>query len=343
MSSTGNSRSVCVIGAGVIGMSTAYRLQEELPGVDVTIISEEFTPNTTGDNVAGFWRPYFVDGTSPELVSKWGRETFQHLLALSRTPEGGKLGIFQAFGYDIYKKYHPEVFWKDIVFGYRPMTNDELNQFGDRYKCGYAYTTLMCESKTYLPWLLKRFVERGGKCIRKKVDKLQDLAGKYDVVVNCPGVWARHLNYDLQVQPLKGQLIKVDAPWLKYFVNAEDDDLYILVGSGSAALGGTHQEGDWTRTIDPVHRQRIWEGCCRLVPSLEKAKVVDDWAGLRPYRPSIKLEKEQIMVNDKIIKVVHNYGHSGAGVTLHWGCAGEAVRLVQESLDPISSAYQSKL
>lgn len=31
-------------------------------------------------------------------------------------------------------------------------------------------------------------------------------------------------------------------------------------------------------------------------------------------------------------QVVHNYGHSGAGVTLHWGCAGEVVQLVQRAL-----------
>ena len=59
---------VCVIGAGVIGLSTAYRLQDALPNVDITIVSEEFSPNTTGDGSAGFWRPYLVTGTPDELV-----------------------------------------------------------------------------------------------------------------------------------------------------------------------------------------------------------------------------------------------------------------------------------
>jgi len=59
---------VCVIGAGIIGLSTAYRLQEALPDVDVTVISEEFSPNTTADGSAGFWRPYYLKGTPDELV-----------------------------------------------------------------------------------------------------------------------------------------------------------------------------------------------------------------------------------------------------------------------------------
>ena len=59
---------VCVIGAGIIGLSTAYRLQETLQNVDITIVSEQFSPITTGDGSAGFWRPYSVAGTSEELL-----------------------------------------------------------------------------------------------------------------------------------------------------------------------------------------------------------------------------------------------------------------------------------
>jgi len=59
---------VCVIGAGIIGLPTAYRLLEAVPDVDVTIISEEFSPNTTGDGSAGFWRPFLLKGVSDELV-----------------------------------------------------------------------------------------------------------------------------------------------------------------------------------------------------------------------------------------------------------------------------------
>jgi len=64
----GKRSQVCVIGAGIVGLSTAYRLQETLQDVNVTIISEEFSPNTTGDGSAGFWRPYLVEGTSEEVV-----------------------------------------------------------------------------------------------------------------------------------------------------------------------------------------------------------------------------------------------------------------------------------
>jgi len=38
---------------------------------------------------------------------KWGKETFDHLHALSCSTEGGVLRIFQATGYDLYKQPRP--------------------------------------------------------------------------------------------------------------------------------------------------------------------------------------------------------------------------------------------
>jgi hypothetical protein len=35
------------------------------------------------------------------------------------------------------------------------------------------------------------------------------VAGDYDVIVNCPGAWAGELVNDKEIAPLKGQLIKV--------------------------------------------------------------------------------------------------------------------------------------
>ena len=49
------------------------------------------------------------------------------------------------------------------------------------------------------------------------------LAGAYDVIVNCTGMGSRDLCNDLDVVPIKGQVIKVKAPWIKHMLAINDD------------------------------------------------------------------------------------------------------------------------
>jgi D-amino-acid oxidase len=65
-------------------------------------------------------------------------------------------------------------------------------------------------------------------------------------------------------------------------------------------------------------------------------RVIRTVAGLRPYRPSGFVLKDEQMER-KI--VIHNYGHGGAGITLSWGCAEMAVEPASErSLQPCPTA-----
>jgi D-amino-acid oxidase len=43
--------------------------------------------------------------------------------------------------------------------------------------------------------------------------------------------------------------------------------------------------------------------------------------GLRPYRAEVRLERAG--------RILHNYGHGGAGYTLSRGCAEEIAQLIE--------------
>ena len=48
----------------------------------------------------------------------------------------------------------------------------------------------------------------------------------------------------------------------------------------------------------------------------DPSRVIRTLAGLRPFRPSGFVVREEGLEGKKI---VHNYGHGGAGITLSWG------------------------
>ena len=58
---------VAVIGAGVIGLSTAYILKSENPSIDVQILTKSTSPNTCTDVAAGLWEPFVMRNTPAEL------------------------------------------------------------------------------------------------------------------------------------------------------------------------------------------------------------------------------------------------------------------------------------
>lgn len=56
---------VAVIGAGVIGLSTAQSIYEQyhstVSPLTIEVYADRFTPLTTSDGAAGFWQPYLYD------------------------------------------------------------------------------------------------------------------------------------------------------------------------------------------------------------------------------------------------------------------------------------------
>ena len=60
---------VAIIGAGINGLASGYRLLCSQPHLEVTIIAEKFTPNTTSDGAAGLWTPFFGGEGQQETIT----------------------------------------------------------------------------------------------------------------------------------------------------------------------------------------------------------------------------------------------------------------------------------
>jgi D-amino-acid oxidase len=90
-------------------------------------------------------------------------------------------------------------------------------------------------------------------------------------------------------------------------------------------VGGTDEEGVWDRTPDESVAKELLARARELVPELRGARVLRHRVGLRPARPTVRLEAVTTATGGR---VVHCYGHGGAGVTLSWGCADEVAAVV---------------
>ena len=141
------------------------------------------------------------------------------------------------------------------------------------------------------------------------------------MVVSCAGIGSRLLASDPTVEPVRGQVVYVSQVGLEeWLLDSSSSLTYVVPRSHDIVLGGTDEEGDWSRTPSPETADAILARARALVPALESARVLRHRVGLRPARPSVRVER----VGD----VVHCYGHGGAGVTLSWGTADEVVSLV---------------
>jgi glycine/D-amino acid oxidase-like deaminating enzyme len=86
------------------------------------------------------------------------------------------------------------------------------------------------------------------------------------------------------------------------------------VGSSAALLSGCATMGAGRHST-----------CTRLVPvKVDAGRVIRTMAGLRPYRRSGFVVRAEQLAEKRL---VHNYGHGGAGITLSWGTSKLATQL----------------
>ncbi|KAK9411488.1 D-aspartate oxidase [Crotalus adamanteus] len=228
---------IVVVGAGLIGLSTAVCISDSITNCRVSVMADRFSPNTTSDVAAGMLIPHLYPGTPVHQQKQWFRETFDHLLSICDSSEASEAGIHLVSGWQIFKAIPEEKipFWSDVVLGFRSMTEKELKKF-PQHKYGQAFTTLKCDCPSYLIWLEKRLKENGGQVHARKIEDLWELYRDFDIVVNCSGIGSRKLAGDLEVHPIRGQVLKVHAPWIKHFIRDGDGLTYIYPGIHNVTL-----------------------------------------------------------------------------------------------------------
>lgn len=305
---------VVVVGAGVVGLSCAVRLQEA--GHQVDVLARDLPLETTSAVAAAIWYPYRA--FPYERVTAWSAATYAELERLAADPDSG---IRMVEGTELHRRSTSDPWWHTAVPALTRVT-----AMPAPYVDGWTFRTPVVEMPVYLAWLGNRLTAAGGTITRMALHGLPETSA---VVVNATGLGARLMAEDSSVLPVRGQVLYVEQFGLDRWWLDGEGPTYVVPRSRDVVVGGTDEEGEWSRTPDERTAARILERAAVLVPELARASVIRHKVGLRPARPSVRLEEERFTDGaGQERRVVHCYGHGGAGVTLSWGCADEVAALV---------------
>lgn len=298
---------VIVVGGGIIGLTAGVRLAES--GARVELWSPVEPAETVSAVAAAVWFPSRSE-PDPRLVTWAGVAYREFAEQAARSVPGVRM--------------LPTINLSRTDPWWAPATPGVETHF----------TAPACEMELYLPWLQQRFLDAGGRVERREIKTFDEVPG--DRVVNATGLAAGGLCGDPAVFPVRGQVVLVRNPGLTTSIRDEERSLYIHPRSKDVVLGGTFEAGALGAgalgvgalgagrddlTPDPAIRDAIIARCAEVVPELADAEIVGEKVGLRPARRGgPRVEREG--------RIVHAYGHGGAGMTLSWGCAEEITRLV---------------
>ena len=311
---------IAIIGAGISGMSAAFLLMQK--NHRITIYAKAFSPNITSDRAAAFWFPYHVRNDRRGIG--WCQTSYDYYKNLAGQKQTG-ISMQQLI--KVLRKgiEEEEPVWIDFmpVDSYRIMHSNELPS---NIAKGYEVQVPLIETQIFLPYLQLRLQENGVQFIKKEIKHFNELTSDYDIVINCSALGSAKLCNDESVIPVKGQ-VGLLAPKKDLPIYLDNEKLlYIVPRKDAIIIGGTYEEGVETEATDPSVIERILNNAYEIFPELKHQRVIGSWAGLRPYRPEVRVEHEEGT------NIIHNYGHGGSGFTLSFGCAEEVAGIVDKLL-----------
>ena len=252
MGAPGHSGPVAVIGAGIVGLSTARLLQEA--GFPVTVYAKALPPDTTSNIAGGQFHPFGLfraDAVTPE----WRRQ-FTAALDYSwrrfQVMVGDDYGVRWLTTYSEGSPEEPKL--ATFPPAARSLRPDEHPFPVERL---WQYDTIYVETGRYLRQMMRDIEGANGRIAVRDFASPAEIASLPETLVfNCTGLGARDLFGDMELIPIRGQLaILIPQPEVRYAFTGEAG--YMFPRPDGIVIGGSYERNIWETEPQPERIGRI--------------------------------------------------------------------------------------
>ncbi|OHE93522.1 hypothetical protein CORC01_11208, partial [Colletotrichum orchidophilum] len=335
--------------AGVIGLSTAVRLQQD--GHKVVIVAKEFpSPFETVDSKA-----------SINYTSQWGGAHNRWVIPVNEMEKRDHAMALRTFRHmESLAKSNPEAgitfmpgieYLEDPPLHYQALTEDKAKSLGlvefrlmspsefpdDKVKWGCEYKTWCVNPMVYCSFLLRKFSWGGGQVLRREINDLREAFSMKELsnvhhVVNCSGFGFGDKNSFIT----RGQTCAVAnfSPATVTRQNADGSWTFCVPRNfdGGTIVGGTKEPDNWDTEPSLEVREKLLKSFAATYPQILRDwgeyRILKDVVGRRPTRKGgMRLEREE--AGDKYT-IIHAYGLGGRGFEMSWGVAEGVLELLGE-------------
>ena len=263
-------RRAAVIGAGIMGLTTARLLQDR--GWSVTIYTKAMPAETTSNIAGGQWSPTSVFEENRASAAFHAQYTESARLAHHAFGRlvGAGYGVSWKENYYLHARRTPpaeQYYLRELPDLFPSL--EELDPAEHPFPAPfvYRYVAMLIEPDIFLRRTLSDIRDAGGRIvIRDFRDRADVLALEEPVIFNCTGLGAATLFGDPELIPVRGQLV---------FLPPDDRVDYLTIGGGQGVLymfprsdglllGGTFERGATHLTPDAATTERILREHARI-------------------------------------------------------------------------------
>ncbi|KAG5418685.1 hypothetical protein I9W82_003403 [Candida metapsilosis] len=351
---------IVIVGAGILGLTTALTLSEKLTDEHEIYVIGEYGPHDSRLNITmsnfheytspwagAHFRPFPSATEQDRKEMKMTRETLQYFAEVaSAHPESS---IQFVDGIEVLED--PNDLYRAISYGYKEGMSNFTNMNDQEGRLVCKYKTWIVNTIVYLQYIYRQLVIKDVKFIQARLKSLKEVASMFTshpVIINCSGTGLQwDTGYDPQCYPIRGQTLLIKPP--RSFELDKTITYQLADGSwiftiprpfnGGVILGGTKQANDsylGVRQEDTDHLIKLGN---KYFPDLKKTNPVTGESYFDIERVNVGLRPARVGgINTSVefhdgYSVLNNYGAGGMGYELSYGASLQVYKNLIELLN----------